>query len=343
MTEYTLYLDESYDDNTGLFCIAGCIINNTYIPIVDDEINKIKNIIWTPEEIKSFSPILHSTELNIVYKNRRNPQVSKFTRNAYTVLESKGSDGIEAIYKNVYSKLSDLIKNLEITTLCCIIDREKFKFYYSLPSSPRLLADWYDIAMQEILESYAHFLCKVKGIGSIVYEARNISATNRINSLDNKMFHNFCEVKANGKGITYLSNRTLYERIRYLNIKGKKENDSGLQLADFIAFNYIKWYHRSEEDRTDFMKRIHRAAYNGNHNLTSEDLRACWGVRILPNDVLKIQAMKSELHTLRKAYKSLKTEKNQVNKKLKRCAEEKRQLQNKLNELQTKQTKNVSG
>lgn len=339
MIEYTLFLDESYDDQTDLFCIAGCIIKNTDLQNLDMEINNIKNVIWTPSEIESLSPILHSTELNIVYKNRKNPQISRFTKNAYTVFNSKNSEDISTIYENVYAKLSALVKNQKITTLSCIIDRKKFKSYYSIPSQPRLLDDWYDIAMQEILESYTHFLCNVNAVGSIVYEARNASSNNQSRSLDNKMFHNFCKVKVNGKGIAYLTNRTIYERIRFLNIVTKKENHSGLQLADFIAFNYIKWYTRNENDRTDFMKRIHLAAYNGNHNLSSEDLRACWGIRVLPNDVLEIQTIKSELKTLKKAYTNLKREKNRINTKLNNVTEEKHKLQEKYEKLLAEKSK----
>lgn len=268
MTEYTLFLDESYDDKTDLFCIAGCIIKNDDFQNLDTEIENIKNVIWTTTEIQSLSPILHSTELNSAYKNRNNPQIAHFTKGAYTVFNSKTNAEISTIYQNVYARFSALVKNKRITTLSCIIDRKKFKSYYSLPSQPRLLDDWYDIAMQEILESYTHFLCNVNGVGSVIYEARNDSSNNRSSSLDNKMFHNFCKVKVNGKGVTYLTNRTIYERIRFLNIVTKKENYSGLQLADFIAFNYIKWYTRNENDRTDFMKRIHLAAYNGNHDLS---------------------------------------------------------------------------
>lgn len=56
-----------------------------------------------------------------------------------------------------------------------------------------------------ILEAYTHFLCKVTGTGSIIYEARTNSSNTRSNSLDYKMFHNFCMVKVNGKGVSYLT------------------------------------------------------------------------------------------------------------------------------------------
>jgi len=338
--EYTLFLDESeYKLSDDLFCISGCIIKNTNLPTLDEEINEIKKLIWTQNELVTLDPILHSTELNVAYNNRKNPKISGFTKGAYTVFNTKSSSDISQIYKNVYAKFSALIKNQNIITLCCIIDRQKFKSYYSLPSQPRLIDDWYDIAMQEILESYVHYLCKVDGIGSVIYEARSDSSTNASTSLDNKMFHNFCKVKVNGKGVAYLTNRTIYERIRFLNIVTKKDNHSGLQLADFIAFNYIKWFLRNENDRTDFMKRIHLAAYNGSHDLATEDLRECWGVRVLPNDVFKVQNLQSELKTLRKSFANLKSEKIRVNQKLNNIIKEKHALQEKYNDLLAKQSK----
>lgn len=54
--------------------------------------------------------------------------------------------------------------------------------------SKKLLDDWYEIAMQKILESYTHFLCTQNAIGSVIYEARDNNA-----SLDNKMHNNYCK------------------------------------------------------------------------------------------------------------------------------------------------------
>lgn len=99
MTEYTLFLDESYDDNTDLFCIAGCIIKNSDLNIVSNEIESIKQLIWTPTEISSLSPILHSTELNIAYKNRNNSQISRFTNGAYTVFNTKTKRKLQTAIK----------------------------------------------------------------------------------------------------------------------------------------------------------------------------------------------------------------------------------------------------
>jgi len=341
LPEYTLYLDESSDDTTETFCIAGCIIKNSEIPIIDSELNAIKQISWTNSEMQNLAPVLHSTEFNKVYKNRKNPQLSKMNVGAYTAFNNKTSEEIAKIYNTTYAKLSEVIKNNNIVTLCCIIDRKQFRKYFSVPSTPRLIDDWYDIAMQEILECYTHYLCTVDGIGSIVYEARSTKTQNQTYSLDNKMFHNFCKIKVNGKGISYLTNRAIYERIRFMDIVSKKENYSGLQIADFIAFNYVKWHLRQEKDRTDFMKRIHLAAYNGNYTLDECDLRSCWGVRIIPNNFFKINEIQEELKVLKKSYKNLKTHKNKLSDKLEKIKAEKQELQDKYNAL-LKQNESVN-
>ena len=335
MAEYTLYLDESCDDEKDILCVAGCAINNSDINTIDAEINKIKSIIWSTEEMEKLSPILHSTELNKVYKNRKNPGISNITTGAYTVFNNKNDKEIKTIYDNVYAKMAELIKKHTIVTFCCIIDRKKFKEYYSIPSENRLFDDWYDIAMQEILEAYTHFLCNTNGIGSVIYEARNDMSNKNSSSLDNKMFHNFCKIKVNGKGVEYLTNRVIYERLRFLNIVSKKDNFSGLQIADFIAFNYIKWFERSESERTDFMKRIHLAAYNGNHELSKKDLREYWGLKIIPNDILGKQAIEAELKKLKSSFRKEKKDNKKLVKKLEKIKAEKQELEEKYNNLLT--------
>ena len=82
-----------------------------------------------------------------------------------------------------------------------------------------------------------------------------------------------------------------------------------------------------------FMKRIHRSAYNDNHSLTQEDLRACWGVRILPTDITENLKNKAELKKLKKSYDNLKIERNRLNRKLEKITDEKHDLQKKYDKL----------
>ncbi len=335
-TEYTLYLDESADKNKGILCVAGFIINNTDIPKLDEKILEIKKEIWSDDDIEQKKPILHSTELNVIYNNRGNNQKANFTKGNYKVFNKLEKSQIETIYKNVYTKMSCIFKEIDIVTLCCIIDINKYKSYCALTSEPRLIDDWYDIAMQEIIESYTHFLCVRKGVGSIVYEARSQDSLNANESPDNKMFHNFCKIKVNGKGISSLTNRTIYDRLRFLHIISKKENKSGLQLADFIAFNFFKCHLRNDDDQTEFMKKIYLAAYNSSYNISDRDMRSYWGVKKLPVDVCLNEERVVELKKLKKAYANLKLERNRILKKNEQIINEKRELQKKFDELKAK-------
>lgn len=328
MTNFTLFLDESNDKNNNLLCIAGCIINNNDLKTLDERIYNIKKHIWDEVYIKENTPILHASELSFVHKNRKNRNKSKHKNNNYSPLASEDSEKIDKIYNEVYKSLSVLIKNLKITTICCIIDKNKLEEYYCIPSQKKLLDDWYEIAMQKILESYTHFLCTQKAIGSVIYEARDNNA-----SLDNKMHNNYCKFKVNGKGAEYLSSKAIFDNIRFFNIVSKKDDNPGLQLADFIAFNYLKWFMSNEGSRTEFMKKIHKAAYNGSHDLSYKDFREYFGVRILPHSFFEVQDLRCKLSRTKKAYKNLKNERNKLNKELKKVKSEKRELKNKYKDL----------
>lgn len=328
MSNFTLFLDESNDKKNNLLCIAGCIINNNDLKTLDEHIYNIKKHIWDEVYIKENTPILHASELSFVHKNRKNRNKFKHPKNNYHPLASEDSEKINEIYNEVYKSLSVLIKELRITTICCIIDKNKLEEYYCIPSQKKLLDDWYEIAMQKILESYTHFLCTQKAIGSVIYEARDNNA-----SLDNKMHNNYCKFKVNGKGAEYLSSKAIFDNIRFFNIISKKDDNPGLQLADFIAFNYLKWFILNEGSRTEFMKKIHKAAYNGSYDLSYKDFREYFGVRILPHSFFEVQDLRCNLSRTKKAYKNLKREKNKLNKKLEKIVAEKRELNNKYQDL----------
>ena len=328
MPNFTLFLDESNHAKNNFLCIAGCIINNDDLKTLDNEINNIKTLIWDEDYIKENTPILHASELSSIYKNRGNYIKMQRAKENYRPLASKNSDQICEIYDKVYKSLSVLIKDLKITTICCIIDKNKLEKYYCIPSKQKLLDDWYEIAMQKILESYTHFLCTQEAIGSVIYEARDNNS-----SLDNKMHNNYCKFKVNGKGAEYLSSKAIFDNIRFFNIISKKDDNPGLQLADFIAFNYLKWFMSNEGSRTEFMKKIHKAAYNGSYDLSHKDCREYFGVRILPHSFFEVQDLRCNLNKIKKAQKNLKRERNRLNDRLEQVIKEKRELNNKYQEL----------
>lgn len=90
----------------------------------------------------------------------------------------------------------------------------------------------------------------------------------------------------------------------------KSENIAGLQFADFVAYNIIKLEGcKVKEQITDFMKQIHRMAYNGGHSISEIDQRSFWGMRVLPS-YLRMEELLSENKTLRNSYANLKKARN---------------------------------
>lgn len=71
-----------------------------------------------------------------------------------------------------------------------------------------------------------------------------------------------------------------------------------MQFADFVAYNIIKLEGcKVKEQITDFMKQIHRMAYNGGHSISEIDQRSFWGMRVLPS-YLRMEELLSENKTL---------------------------------------------
>lgn len=332
--EYTLFLDESTDKNKLL--IAGAIIKNTEISRLSEEIHEVKKIIWDESFLQSNCPILHCTELNYVYNNRKNPNF-KTAKGHYNTLVGKGKEEIKEIYDKVYIKLATILKNFNITTLCCCIDIEKYNDLYSISKQKSLLNDFYDICLQSLLESYTHFLhCNSAG-GSIVYESRNGSGSISPKDPDHQMMNTFYRIKVNNQGIQNINTKDVCFRIRNISIEGKPDNNAGLQLADFIAFNYMKLIKTTDtSQQTDFMKRIYLETYNGNFDLKSRDVRSYWGLKLLPIDFEKMDSLLAEKRRLSRSNDHLKNERNSLKKKNELIIKEKRAIQNELAELQQK-------
>ena len=83
----------------------------------------------------------------------------------------------------------------------------------------------------------------------------------------------------------------------------------------------------------EFMKKIHKAAYNGSYDLSHKDFREYFGVRILPHSFFEVQDLRCNLNKIKKAQKNLKRERNRLNDRLEQVIKEKRELNNKYQEL----------
>ncbi len=324
--EYYLYLDESEDEEKNLLTMAGVIINVADISALEEELFQIKKLLWEEGYVKKYHPILHSNELNFMKKNAANPDRAKLAKGAYHNLAKRSTEEINKGYLRVYHRLTQVIKNESLTILSCTIHRnqmlELFPFY-DKSVCKLYMSDCYDIALQVMIENFCHYLIQVDGVGSIIYEARSSGQLSE-HSSDVKMQDNFCKIKSAAKGITYLNETAIRKYIRDLMIVDKQYNSAGLQLADFVAFNFVKMNKITREDeKTAFMKQLYRYAYNGGYCLLQKDVRQFYGLRSLPYDIELFQHLNSQNEKLKHRIEHLKTEKLRLNRKLNQEREKK--------------------
>lgn len=334
--EYYLYLDESEDEENHIFTMSGVIINVENIGYLEDEISQIKKTIWEESYVRKYHPILHSNELNFVKKNAANPDRARFAKGAYHNFAKHSTDEIEQIYHEVYRKFTQLIKNQSITTLCCAIHKKQMidLFHFGDNSLSRsVISDCYDIALQILIENFCHFLISVNGVGYIIYEARSSQQLSE-NASDVKMQDDFYKIKVASKGITFLSEQAIHKHIRNLVIVDKRYNNAGLQLADFVAFNFSKMITIvKEEEKTPFMKQIYRYAYNGGFCISYRDVRAFYGVRVLPSDIELCTNLAEQNKRMKNRLEHLKSERNRLNRKVDLIIQEKRALKEKYDRI----------
>lgn len=343
MEKYTLFLDESSDKDKGILLVAGFAIPNSQLDIFSNSILDVKRIIWEEDYIKDNTTILHCTELKTIYSNRRNPDLYRYiNRPEYKLFKKMDHTHIKDIYDKIYIKLCEIIKTFDITVFGCKVDETKFKYIFD--NSQKILEDPYNIALEVIIENFTHYLNTKNGVGYIVYESRNAENNTDKKSPDNKMYENFCKIKSLSKGIPYINQNSITNRIRYFDIIRKTTENPGLEFADFIVFNlYKSFFIGDSKDKTEFMKKLEKSLYNGGFSENVKDLKCFYGVRNVPEDYETINYLNNEIERLRKAYKNLKTEKEKLSSKNLILKQEKEQIkeQNKLLQEEIKALKSI--
>lgn len=329
MEEFTLYLDESRNADGTYFTVSGIIIKSRDIEILNAAILEAKRCIWSDEYIEKHCPVLHCVELTTIKNCRWNKkQLSSYIRHYphYSILQNESSATIKSKYDNIYSKLCKSLKDVNGIIIGCIIDINKFKYLYG--DDFRIDSElFFEVAMQETIENYAHFLYKSNGIGCVVYESRNNEMSQTDRSPDFRMYNNFCKIKANNKGISFINQDMISKTIRYLNIFSKKENVAGLQLADFIAYNIVSAKSFFDNmNKTEFQNKLYNRLYNGNFTIIEKDLRSYFGIKYLPYDFEHIKELESERLKIKNSLDSVKAEKRDLQKQNKNLFNEKNRL-----------------
>lgn len=223
MSEYTLYLDESYTGNYNqvtkrkddrLFIIAGVIVENTYHDTtLTNEVNKLKNNIWNKcdndEHYKE--KILH--ELEMSYAITRKIKRLKFDYNK--VFKNRH------IYNYTYDIMGSIIQNSDMKIIgACVLEDSLSSLH-----TTQVLNDLLSISMNIIIENYYHFLSAVDGIGTICYESMPDNQNEKIR----KRY----EIIRN-TGTMFYPAKAINKRIKGIIFNNKTDNIIGLQVADFI-------------------------------------------------------------------------------------------------------------
>lgn len=329
MNEYTLYLDESRNDEGTYFAVGGIIIKNEDIDTLNTGITEAKRCIWDDVYIEDFKPILHCVELTTIKNCCWNSQyLYSYVRShsQYSHLQGRSTSDVKSIYNNVYGKLCKLLKSINGTVIGCSIDINRFKYLYG--EDFKINSElFFEVAMQETMENYAHFLYKNNGTGSVVYESRNDEKAKTDRSPDFKMYQNFCQIKSGNKGISFMNQSMMAKTIRYLSIFSKQDNVAGLQLADFIAYNTtaVKSFFK-DNNMTEFQNKIAERLYNGNFDVAEKDLRSYFGMKYLPYDFEHLTELENDRSQLKRSLDAIKIEKNGLLKKNKQLHDAKNKL-----------------
>ena len=204
---YKLFLDESGDHNLDVidpnhpvFALAGCIFEeNYYSSTAIKRVNELKIKYFNSTEV-----ILHSRDIR---KQESKP---------FLALRKK------EVREKFYQDLNNLFKELYLTIIASIINKKKLKEQYGNHSD-----NPYYLSLGFIMERYAIYLREKGETGAMIIESRN--------KADNDLLYlAFSKTMLEGTG--FMRSDEFQKRIAGLTFIPKKENDTGTQLADLIAY-----------------------------------------------------------------------------------------------------------
>lgn len=261
MKIYNLYLDESETHDAGknrCFSIAGIIVEDTYDKkTLEKDLNNLKKNIW-PNEPNFNNFILHEKDIRNVMNNFNKPSKLNSIKKEYHIFKATSKAKI------LYTGLEKIIRQPEIKVIggCILFD----ELHKNFPKN--VLPDKSSIALQIILENFCHFLTKNNGVGRVFYESIGEAP-------DNAMRMRFYNIKA--IGTMYIHPSTIQKLILDISFPEKKDNVSGLQIADFIPNHIVRNAINKPKHRFNLNKPIKKALYCGGLNRPDK-----FGVKILP-------------------------------------------------------------
>lgn len=200
-----LFLDESGDHNLSvidpqypMFVLGGVIMDKEYAAkTLTEELNAFKQEMFGRTDI-----VLHTADIT------RN-------RNGFEHLKDA------AFRARFYEALNTMLRRLRFTVVACAIRKDAHLSRYGVAA-----LDPYMLSLDVLVERFCFEIGAVSGGGVIVAEKRDPT-------LDRELDLAWLNLKI--QGTRFLKARDIEDRMLGLNLRAKKDNIAGLQLADLVV------------------------------------------------------------------------------------------------------------
>lgn len=204
-SDYILFLDESSETKTNPYLLLGGIIisRSNYKKYLIPSIQATKSILGNSNIVFHYTDILKKQKDFKILCSDADLQI-KFW--------------------------ASLRKSIDETDFKVITAYTNVKEY--LNEYPEFSHDIYEILFSSIINSYIHFLIKNKARGSIVFESREETQNRKIQK-------HYFSILQNGTNI-YIP-EAIDKYITTTSFTVKEENSIGLQMADIVAYNCIRY------------------------------------------------------------------------------------------------------
>lgn len=204
-SDYILFLDESAQTKFNPYLLLGGIIisRNDYKNILIPSIQNTKSILGNPNIVFHYTNML---------KKQKDFRIMCSDKNMCC---------------NFWNSLRDNINNANFKIISAYTNVKEY-----LKEYPEFSHDIYEILFSSVINSYIHFLIKNKARGSIVFESREETQNRKIQK-------HYFNILQNGTNI-YIP-EAIDKYITTTSFTVKEENSIGLQMADIVAYNCIRY------------------------------------------------------------------------------------------------------
>lgn len=210
--DYYLFIDES--GNHGLtevntdfpvFILCGVLFESSIYQPFREKVNQIKNGFWGDKEV-----IFHSRDIRKCQKE-------------FQILLN------DEIKSNFYASINEICESTDYTILSSAIKKPDYIKKYG-----KLSGDVYELCLSHIIERVIFYLEGMKESIKL-----HIIIEERGKLEDKKLKEHFQRLKARGTGNLTAQRLLRYEMI--IVFKNKKDNITGLQLADLVAYPIARY------------------------------------------------------------------------------------------------------